>query len=336
MSDAESESIKKPGIPSEKNSEESWERDTLNRLAFATLNEQRRARRWGIFFKILGFIYLSVILFEVIYPNWQFDKEGKGIAKGKHTAVVHVEGIIATDSDANAETVISGLQSAFEDEDTKGVIIQINSPGGSPVQAGYINDEITRLRKKYKDIPVYAVVTDICASGGYYIAVAADKIYVDKASIVGSIGVLINSFGFVGTMEKIGAERRLFTAGESKGFLDPFLPIKESDKVHIESVLGNVHQQFINIVKTGRGKRLKNVDDPKLFSGLIWTGEQAIEIGLADDLGSSDYVAREIIKAEDIVDFTPKPNYLDRFAERFGATLAKVLSRDFLKTGNLQ
>jgi protease-4 len=336
MSDTESESVKKPEIPTGKNSEESWERDTLNRLAFATLNEQRRARRWGIFFKILGFVYLFVILFEIIYPNWQFDKENGGIAKGKHTALVHIEGVIATDSDANAETIISGLESAFEDEDTEGIIIQINSPGGSPVQAGYINDEITRLREKYKEIPVYAVVTDICASGGYYIAVAANEIYVDKASIVGSIGVLINSFGFVGTMEKIGAERRLFTAGESKGFLDPFLPVKENDKTHIESVLNNVHEQFIEVVKTGRGERLKNLEDPKLFSGLIWTGEQAIELGLADGLGNSDYVAREIIKAENIVDFTPKPDYLDRFAERFGATLARVLSQNFLRTGSLQ
>jgi len=336
MSDTESETAKHPEVPPEKNSEESWERDTLNRLAFATLNEQRRARRWGILFKVLGFIYLFVILFEVLYPNWQFDKEKGGIAKGKHTALVHIEGIIATDTDANAETIISGLKSAFEDEDTEGIILQINSPGGSPVQSGYINDEITRLREEYEDIPVYAVVSDICASGAYYIAVAADEIYVDKASIVGSIGVLINSFGFVDVMGKVGVERRLFTAGENKGMLDPFSPLKESDKMHIEGVLNNVHQQFINVVKEGRGKRLKDADNPDIFSGLIWTGEQAMELGLVDGLGNSNYVAREIIEADEIVDFTPKPNYLDRFAERFGATIANVLSQTFLKNNNLQ
>ena len=337
MSETESESAKPQDTAPEKNSsEESWERDTLNRLAFASLNEQRRTRRWGIVFKTLTFLYLFFISIAFLYPTWQHGKDAGLIKTGKHTALIKIEGIIASDTDANAETIISGLQSAFEDKNTEGVIIQINSPGGSPVQAGYINDEITRLREEYDDIPVYAVVMDICASGGYYIAVAADEIYADKASIVGSIGVLINSFGFVDAMEKVGVERRLFTAGENKGFLDSFSPLKEKDKTHIENMLANVHQQFIDIVKEGRSDRLKDVDNPDIFSGYVWSGEQAEKLGLIDGLANSDYVAREIIEAENIVDFTPKPNYLDRFAERFGATIANVLSQKFLTQGNLQ
>jgi len=321
---SESEAVKQQDdtAPEKNSGEATWERDTLNRLAFASLNEQRRTRRWGIVFKTLTFIYLFFITVAFLYPGWQHGKEAGIIKTGKHTALIKLEGVISTDTDANAENIISGLQSAFEDKNTEGVIIQINSPGGSPVQAGYINDEITRLREKYEDIPIYAVVTDMCASGGYYIAVAADEIYADKASIVGSIGVLMSSFGFVDAMEKLGVERRLLTAGENKGFLDSFSPMKEKDKVHIESVLTNVHQQFIDIVKEGRGDRLQILDNPELFSGYIWSGEQAVDLGLIDGLGNSDYVAREIIEAENIVDFTPKPNYLDRFAERFGATIA--------------
>lgn len=312
-------------------SNDNWERDTLNRLAFATLNEQRRARRWRIFFVVLSFVYLFLISMPLIKANWETLFSGTELSSDKHTALVEVQGLIASDTEASADNIISGLRKAFEDDNTKGVIIRINSPGGSPVQAGYINDEMKRLRQKYKDIPVYAVATDLCASGGYYIAAAADEIYADKATIVGSIGVLMNSFGFVGAMEMLGIERRLLTAGEHKGFLDPFSHKKDEDVIHIKNMLNNIHQQFIKIVKTGREKSLTAkgkvalLDNPDLFSGLVWTGEQALELGLVDGLGSSSYVAREIIKAEEIKNFTYKPNYLDRFAERLGATTARTL-----------
>jgi protease-4 len=324
--------------------DDSWERDILNRLAFATLNEQRRARRWSIFFKILGFAYLFLLLF-LLRPEWfnwsiEEDMEISSSSK-KHTALVEVQGVIASESEASADKVITGLRAAFKDENTAGIIIRINSPGGSAVQAGYINDEINRLRDKHKDrkLPIYAVVTDLCASGGYYIAVAADQIYADKASVIGSIGVLMDSFGFVGSLEKLGIERRLLTAGEHKGFLDPFSPMKEDEIKHVKEVLSQIHDQFIAKVKQGREKslkakdKLKLLDNPTLFSGLVWTGEQAVELGLIDGLGSSSYVARELIKAEKIKDFTPKPNYLDRFAERLGATATSMLFQQFKLNG---
>lgn len=313
-----------------------WEREVLNRLVFATLKEQRRARRWSVFFKLLFMIYLFVLLF-LFKPDWQnFGMlEDKETAGGKHTALIEIDGIISPETEASADKVISGLRAAFEDELTAGVILRINSPGGSPVQAGYINDEIVRLREKYQDknIPLYTVITDICASGGYYIAVASDKIFADKASIVGSIGVLMNGFGLVEAMEKLGVERRLLTAGEHKGFLDPFSPLKPEDVSHIKGLLDDIHQQFIDTVKTGRGTRLKYTEQDKLFSGLVWTGEQALALGLIDGLGSSSYVAREIIKAEKIKDFTLKPNYLDRFAERLGTTMANTFAQQ-LKLNN--
>jgi len=236
-----------------------------------------------------------------------------------------LKGIIADDAEASADNIIGSLREAFEDEKTKGVILRINSPGGSPVQAGYVNDEITRLREKYPDTPLYAVVTDICASGGYYIAAAADKIYVDKASIVGSIGVLMNGFGYVEGMEKLGIERRLMTAGEHKGIMDPFSPLKDYDQQYIAGMLNKIHQQFIDTVKQGRGDRLK--DDEEIFSGLFWTGEESIELGLADELGSSSYVAREVIGAEDIVDYTTTEDLIERFAKRVGAGAASTLAR---------
>ncbi|RKZ37463.1 MAG: signal peptide peptidase SppA [Gammaproteobacteria bacterium] len=312
-------------------SNDNWERDTLNRLAFATLNEQRRNRRWRTFFVVLSFVYLFLISWPLLYTNWDALFSATELSNDKHTALVEVQGIIASDTEASADNIIEGLRKAFKNDDTKGVIIRINSPGGSPVQAGYIYDEMKRLRQKYPDIPVYAVATDLCASGGYYIAAAADEIYADKATIVGSIGVLMNSFGFVDAMEMLGVERRLMTAGEHKGFLDPFSPMKNEDVIHVKNVLNDIHQQFIKVVKTGREKSLTAkgkvtlLDNPKLFSGLVWTGEQAIELGLVDGLGSSSYVAREIIKAEKIKNFTQKPNYLDRFAERLGATMAQTL-----------
>jgi protease-4 len=300
---------------------ENWERGVLERLVRSVLDEQRRARRWGIFFKSLGFLYLFVVLFLAL--GWLGGKE-KALP-GKHTALVELNGVIAADSQASAERVNAGLQEAFKDGKTAGVILRVNSPGGSPVQAAQINSEMRRLRALYPKIPLYAVVEDVCASGGYYVAVAADRIYVDQASIVGSIGVLMDGFGFTGTMQKLGVERRLLTAGDNKGFLDPFSPLNPKQRDYAEKLLADVHRQFIDVVKQGRGKRLK--ETPEMFSGLIWTGQQSIELGLTDALGSVDYVAREVIKAEDIVDFTPHENVFERFARRFGAASAEALVR---------
>ncbi len=307
-----------------------WERDLVHRLAFSAIKEQRRARRWSIFFKFLFFAYITLIF--ILYRS---DSTTEMPIGGKdHTAIIEINGAISSNAFANADTIISGMRAAFKDSHTKGVILRINSPGGSPVQAGYINDEIFRLREKYPAIPIYAVVTDLCASAAYYIAVATDKIYADKASIVGSVGVLMNGYGFVDTMKRLGVERRLMTAGENKAFLDPFSPTKESDKAHMQALLDNVHEQFINVVKKGRGDRL--ADDPRLFSGLVWTGEHSLELGLVDGLGSSSYVARELLKAEKIVDFTPRPNYLDRFAESIGVSMANAFSSLFLTPTQLK
>ncbi len=335
-----SEISKEPNtLHNDKLHDDKWERDTLNRLVFAATNEQRRSRRWRIFFMLLSFVYLFLISWPLLKSNWELFEQADVISSDKHTALIEVQGVISADTDASADQIIEGLRNAFEDEETAGVIIRINSPGGSPVQAGYINDEIGRLREKYPNIPVYAVATDLCASGGYYIAAAADEIYADKASVIGSIGVLMNGFGFVDAMEKLGIERRLLTAGKNKGFLDPFSPMKEEDSLHIEKVLNDVHEQFIKQVKQGREKSLKAkgklalLENPELFSGLVWTGEQALELGLVDALGSSSYVAREIIKVETIKDFTPKPNYLDRFAERLGATMASKFSQQLKLNG---
>jgi protease-4 len=298
---------------------ENWERQTLEKLALAAVTEQRRARRWGIFFKSLGFIYLFVLLFAALGLFNQAEMHpGK-----KHTALVELQGVIAPGTQASAERMVEGLQKAFKDKNTQGVILRINSPGGSPVQAGQINDEIRRLRGKYPNIPLYAVVDDICASGGYYVAVAADKIYVDKASIVGSIGVVINGFGFTGTMDKLGVERRLVTAGENKGFLDPFSPEDPKQKAYAQEMVNEIHEQFISVVRKGRGARLKEV--PDMFSGLIWHGAKSLELGLADALGSAEYVAREVVKAEDIVDFTPQQSLADRLARRFGTAATQAL-----------
>ncbi len=297
-----------------------WERDVLKKLAFSAVDEQRRARRWSIFFKSLMFVYLFTLLYLYLPPL-----QHSGLSGGKkHTALIEVNGAIAADSEASADSIITSLRDAFNDVNTAGVIIRINSPGGSPVQAGYINDEIKRLRGLHADIPVYAVITDICASGGYYIAAAADKIYADKASLVGSIGVIMDGFGFVDTMKKLGVERRLLTAGSHKGFLDPFSPEKPEEVAHVKSLLNNIHQQFINTVKEGRGDRLK--EDKNLFSGYIWTGEQGVELGLVDALGSSSYVAREVIGAEDIVDFSQHPPLFQRFADRLGLAMGKSVS----------
>jgi protease IV len=298
-----------------------WERNTIEKLARSALDEQRKARNWGIFFKTLTFVYLFVLLFTAF--GWL----GGGDAQlaGNHTALVELNGVIAADTRANADTINQGLNSAFENRGTKGVVLRINSPGGSPVQAATINDEIHRLRAKYPQIPIYAVIEDICASGGYYVAVAADQIYVDKSSIVGSIGVLMDGFGFTGTMEKLGVERRLLTAGENKGFLDPFSPLDPAQTEYAKTMLGEIHQQFVDVVRKGRGKRLK--ETAETFSGLVWTGQRSIDLGLTDALGSVDYVAREVVKAEKIVDFTPRENLVERFANRFGAALGDALVR---------
>jgi protease-4 len=300
-----------------------WERNTINRLLSAGIIEQRRARRWGIFFKSLIFLYLFLILMVSSPIDWT----SGSIGTGRHTALIDVQGVIADNSTASADNIVSALRAAFQDKNTAGVILRINSPGGSPVQAGYINDEIQRLRVQHPNIRLYAVITDICASGGYYIAAAADKIYADKASLVGSIGVLMDGFGFVGSMEKLGVERRLLTAGQSKGFLDPFSPVKEEDVQHVQGLLNDIHQQFIDTVKRGRGERLK--ETPELFTGLIWTGEQSVELGLVDALGGSSYVAREVIKVENIKDFTARENYLDRLSGSFGMAMAKLLAVNF-------
>jgi protease-4 len=299
----------------------SWERDALERLARAALDEQRRARRWGIFFKSLTFLYLFLLLFVALGLFGGKD----GALPGRHTAVVELNGVIAADSEASADRVNAGLQDAFKDKNTAGVILRVNSPGGSPVQANQISQEIRRLRGLHPKIPLYVVVDDVCASGGYYVAATADRIYVDQASIVGSIGVLMDGYGFTGTMEKLGVERRLLTAGENKSFMDPFSPVVESQKEYAQGLLTQIHQQFINVVKQGRDKRLK--DAPEVFSGLVFVGQKSIELGLADALGNVDYVAREVIKAEEIVDFTPRENVAERLAKKFGAAMAESLAR---------
>lgn len=293
----------------------------LDKLVMSSFEEQRKARRWSTLFKGLTFVYLFVALM-LFYP---WDKApGSVTGKKEHTALVKINGVIAEGEAANANSIVTGLRDAFEDKKTKAIILSINSPGGSPVQAGYVNDEINRLRELHKDIKVYAVISDIGASGGYYIAAAADEIYADKASLVGSIGVISASFGFVGTMEKLGVERRAFSAGESKNFLDPYLPLPEGQKEFWQSVLHVTHNQFINVVKKGRGNKLK--EDSKLFGGLIWTGEQAVGLGLVDGLGSAGYVAREIIGVEHIVDFSFSPHPLDRIIKQLGVSMGASLA----------
>jgi protease IV len=298
---------------------EQWERELVTRLATAALKEQRRARLWGIFFKLLTFAYITLILIMAVDWRGRADLAGGK----KHTAMVELNGVIAPGAEASAEKIMTALQAAFKDKNTQGVILRINSPGGSPVQSQLIYDEMRRLRKKYPDIPLYAVVEDICASGGYFVAVGADRIYVAKASIVGSIGVLMNGFGFTGLMDKLGVERRLITAGENKGMLDPFSPVDRKDVTHAKELIHDVHEQFIGVVREGRGKRLK--ETPDLFSGLIWTGQKSVDLGLADGIGSLESVARDVVKAEDIVDYTQKENVAEKLAKRFGMGAASAI-----------
>ena len=293
-----------------------WEREVLERLVMSTLREQRDARRWRNFFRLMW-----VLLFVLVIA-WLWSAGHKGADKAlstKHTALVSLRGVIDADGDASAEKINDSLNAAFKDGAAAAVILRINSPGGSPVQAGMINDEIKRLRGVYPDKPLYVVVDEMCASGGYYAAAAADQIFVDKASIVGSIGVLSDGFGFTGAMEKLGVQRRLQTAGKNKGIGDPFSPETDEQKAHLQAMLDEIHRQFIKIVRDGRGKRLK--ESPDLFSGLFWTGAQSIELGLADGYGSVDSVARDVVKAEDVVDYTEKQSIGERFARKFGASI---------------
>jgi protease-4 len=297
-----------------------WERGVLEKLALSAIQEQRRARHWSILFKVLTFAYLFIVLF--LFMGWIGSKPDGALSGGKHTALIELNGVIAADSNANADNLIGSLDEAFKDKNTAAIILRINSPGGSPVQAGLVNDEIRRQRGLHPEIPLYVVVDDMCASGGYYIAAAADKIYVNKASIVGSIGVLMDGFGFTGTMQKLGVERRLMTAGENKGFMDPFSPLNPKHEEFTRNMLADIHQQFIDVVKQGRGKRLH--ETPEMFSGLFWTGDKAIQMGLADDFGSVDSVARDVIKVENIVDFTTHEGIADRLAKKFGAGVASA------------
>ncbi|MDH4285787.1 MAG: S49 family peptidase [Gallionellaceae bacterium] len=308
-----------------------WERNVLEKLAYSALQEQRRARRWGILFKTLTFGYLFLVLFLIM--GWVGHGES-GLSTGKHTALVELEGVIASNSAASADNLIASLQAAFKDKGTQGVILRINSPGGSPVQAGLVNDEIRRLRALHPQIPLYVVVEDICASGGYFIAAAADKIYVNKASIVGSIGVLMDGFGFTGTMDKLGVERRLLTAGENKGFMDPFSPRNPKHEAFTKAMLEEIHQQFIGVVREGRGKRLK--ETPEMYSGLFWSGEKSITMGLADEIGNLGSVSRDVIKAENIVDFTTRDGLADRLAKKFGAGVASAFPGFASQLGNAQ
>jgi protease-4 len=287
----------------------------LEKVATASVTEQRKARRWGIFFKLLTFFYLFVIIASLL-PK----ESSLGPVYDEHVALVSLDGVIAADAPANANTVVAGLRDAFADGSSKAVILSINSPGGSPVQSGYINDEIYRLKALYPEKKLYAVIADLGASGGYYVASAADEIYADKASLVGSIGVISAGFGFEKLIEKMGVERRIYSAGESKAFLDSFSAEKERDVTFWQSVLAETHAQFIEVVKTGRGERL--INDPAIFSGLIWTGEGALAKGLIDGLGSAGYVAREVIGVEDVIDYTVEPNPFEQFAKRIGTYFA--------------
>ena len=298
-----------------------WERRVITKLAQASLKEQKRARRWSIFFKFLVFAYITFILFMFTEPDMSTAKMSQ-----KHTALVELQGMIADDETASADNIVTALRSAFEDEKTEGVILRINSPGGTPVQAGYIYDEILRLREKYPETRLYAVVSDMAASGGYYVASAADEIYASNSSIVGSIGVRMDGFGVVDAMEKLGIESRTLTAGKNKALLDPFTPADEYSMKHLQTMIDDIHHQFIDAVKKGRGDRLKEFDD--LYTGLIWTGREAVEFGLVDNIGSASYVAREVIGAEDIVEYTVEEDVLERLIGRLGASTAKILNKE--------
>ena len=293
----------------------SWERTALEKLATNYMAEQRTARRWRTFVRLVWLAFFALVAFSLLdrgAPSTDMSAD--------HTAVIEIKGEISSGGETSADQVVTSLRSAFEDKGAKAVVLLINSPGGSPVQAGMINDEIYRLKTLHKK-PVYAVVEETCASAAYYIAVAADQIYVDKASIVGSIGVLMDGFGFTGLMEKLGIERRLMTAGENKGFMDPFSPQTEKHRAFTQGMLNQIHQQFIAVVKKGRGERLK--ETPDTFTGLFWSGQQAVELGLVDKIGTLDYVAREVVKAPNLIDYTKRDNVAEKLAKRFGASIGE-------------
>jgi len=298
-----------------------WERAVIEKLAFAAIDEQRRVRRWGIFFKSLMFIYLIGLFGVMSYPAF---KDGMTTTSSPHTAIIDIQGVISESDEANADDIINGLRNAAKDSNTKGIILKINSPGGSPVQSAYVYDEIKRLKKLHPQLPIHAVVSDICASGGYYIAAASDKIFVNQASLIGSIGVIMNGFGFVDVIQKIGVERRLLTAGEHKAMLDPFSPAKEDENAYMQTLLNGVHQQFIGAVRAGRGKRLIETKDT--FSGLVWNGAEGVKLGLADGFGTVDSVAKDIIGTEKTVNFTPQEQLFDKIAGRLGASFGHALS----------
>ena len=302
----------------EKKLDAHWERQALEKIALSALHEQKIARRWSIVFKSLTFLFIFTLLFLVFGAE-----RAPGVNSGKHTAIIELSGVIGEKDEVNAKDFFESLRRAYASSGTQGIILKINSPGGSPVQAGMINDEIKRQKLLHPKIPIYAVIEDICASGGYYIAVATDNIYVDKASIVGSIGVLMDGFGFSETMKKVGVERRLMTAGVNKAMLDPFSPVNPKQKAYVQTLLNEVHQQFITVVREGRGSRLK--ESSEIFSGLFWNGESAVKLGLADAVGNYDFVAREIIKADTIVDFTTYESFADRFARKFGASIGAMM-----------
>ena len=312
------------------NSNQSWERQALEHLLLENLKETRKARRWRAVFRVLTL----VVFVGAILAIFDFHLPGRGMGAEKHTALVTLEGEISASSMANALDINSSLTAAFENENSAGVILRINSPGGSPVQAGMINDEIHRLRKLYPGKPFYVVVEDICASGGYYVAVAGDQILVDKASLVGSIGVIMEGFGFTGLMDKLGVTRRMITAGSNKGMMDPFSKENPQQVEMIKTMIDEIHQQFIAVVKAGRGNRLK--DTSEIFSGRIWNGEQAIKIGLVDGYGTVDSVARDFLKAPDILDYTMKENFAERVAKRFGAEVGAAAGKALIKTPDLK
>ena len=299
----------------EKNNIKGFESSLVNEFVKEMLKEQRRNRRWGIFFKLIFVIYIAAFFVIYAYENSSIGN----FSNQKHTALIEINGIISTETEANADFIITGLRRAYEDKNTQGIILRINSPGGSPVQAGYVNDEIKRLKVKYPDIPIFAVITDICASGGYYIAAAADKIFANKASVVGSIGVVMAGFGFVGAIEKLGIERRLLHSGDHKALMDPFSPLDFFEEAHMQKILDKIHQQFISVVKDGRGDNLSNNEE--LFSGLIWSGEESIELGLIDGLASASEVARDFIGSEHIINYTRRENYFDRFTRQIGTAI---------------
>lgn len=292
----------------------SWEKEALEKLLMENLKDKKSERRWRTLWRI---IWLCIFLFAVFSWFSPFKKNSSTVL-GKHTALVKLEGEISASSKANSEDINAALTAAFESPESKGIILEINSPGGSPVQAGIIHDEILRLRKLHPEKHLYVVVDDMCASGGYYVAAAAEKIYVDKASLVGSIGVIMSGFGFSGLMDKVGIERRVITAGENKDMLDPFVKENPKNRAALQAMIDEVHQQFIDVVKNGRGDRLKS--DPELFTGMVWNGAKSIELGLTDGFGTVDSVARDVIKETEIIDYSQTENVAERLAKKFGAS----------------